>query len=150
MPHFYVDIPRADDSTYDVQQHQIPIDPMFHAHLQEQEEDNISQFFALPEVIPATKRKRAQPFMDFTKSKILTSAEYTQRCEDELAQRLAHEAEAKQKAALKDTNRETRLREKEEHQREVRERTIARKAQRQERQCLELERRGAGGHRGRR
>ena len=96
------------------------------------------------------KRERAQPFMDFTKSKILTSAKYTQCCEDVLAQRLAHEAEAKRKVALKEANRETRLREKEERQREVREHAIAREAQRKERQRLGLERRAVGGRRGRR
>ena len=74
------------------------------------------------------KRKRAKPFMDFTKSKILTSTEYMQGCKV-LAQRLAHEAEAKRKATVKEENRETRLREKEERQREVRERAIAREAQ---------------------
>ena len=86
MPHFYVDVPGADNSTYDVLERHVAINPTFHAHLKEQEEDNISQFLALPEMIPATKRKRAEPFMDFTKSKILTSTEYTQRCEDVLAQ----------------------------------------------------------------
>ena len=47
-----------------------------------------------------------------------------------LAQQLAHEIEAKQKATLKEANRETRLGEKEERQREVQERAIAREAQR--------------------
>ena len=149
VPHFYVKVPGADDNTYDVLEWHVAIDPTFHAHLQEQEEDNISQFFALPEVIPAIKRKRAQPFMDFTKSKILTSAKYTQCCEDLLAQRLAHEAKAKRKAALKEANRETRLREKEERQREEWERAIAKEAQRQKRQRLESERQAAGGRRGR-
>ena len=147
MPHFYVDVLGADDSTYDVLERHVPIDPAFHAHLQEQEEDNISQFFALPEVILVTKRKRTQLFMDFMKSKILTSAEYTQCYKDVLAQRLAHEAETKRKAVLKEANRETRLREKEERQREVRERAIAREAQRQERQRLESERRATNGRR---
>ena len=140
VPHFYVDVPCTDESTVDVEDRHVPIDPAFHAHLQEQEEGNISHFLALPEVIPMTKRKRAQPFMDFTKSRILTSADYTQRCEDVLAQRLAHEIEAKQKAQLKEANRETRLREKEEHARGVRERAIAREAQQLERQRLESER----------
>ena len=130
VPHFYVDVPCADKSTYDALEWHVAIDPEFHAHLQEQEENNISQFLALSEVILTTKRKRAQPFMDFTKSKILMSAAYTQRCEDVLAQRLAHEVETKCKAALKEANRETRLRKKEERQRGVWERTIAREMQR--------------------
>ena len=88
--------------------------------------------------------------MDFTKSKILTSAAYSQRCKDILTQRLAHEAEAKRKAAFKEANRETRLREKDERQRGVREHAIAREAQRQERQRLELERRPTGWCGGRR
>ena len=41
VPHFYIDVPSADDSTYEVREHHIAIDPAFHVHLQEQEEDNI-------------------------------------------------------------------------------------------------------------
>ena len=45
----------------------VPIDPTFHAHLQYHQGDNISNFLALPEVIPAMKRKQAQPLLDFSK-----------------------------------------------------------------------------------
>ena len=61
----------------------VSIDLAFHAHLQQHKEENISRFLALPEVISARKRKRQQPFLDFTRSKILTSTTYTQGCEDE-------------------------------------------------------------------
>ena len=145
--HFYIDVSGVVEGTYDVQERHVAIDPAFYTHLQKQEEDNISQFLALLEVVPTTKRKRAQPFMDFTKSKILTSAEYTQGCKEVLAQCLAHEVETKQKATVKEANRETRLREKEERQRDVRERAIAKEAQRQERQWLESEKKMDGGHR---
>ena len=33
VPHFYIDVPGADDSTYDLQEHHVAIDPTFYAHL---------------------------------------------------------------------------------------------------------------------
>ena len=66
---FYVDVSYGDESTYDVDERHIPIDPTFHVHLQKHQEDNISEFFVLLEVISARKRKRQQPFMNFSKSK---------------------------------------------------------------------------------
>ena len=42
VPHFYVNVPGADDSTVDVQDRHVTINPAFHAHLQENEEGNIS------------------------------------------------------------------------------------------------------------
>ena len=55
--HYYVDVPHAEESTYDVHERNVPFDPQFHANLEEHNND-ISQFLALPEVIPARKRKR--------------------------------------------------------------------------------------------
>ena len=94
--HYYVDVPHAEENMYDVHECNVPIDPQFHADLEEHNND-ISQFLALPEVILTRKRKRQQPLLDFSKSKILTSLAYTQACEELLAQRTSREAEAKRK-----------------------------------------------------
>ena len=67
-----------------------------------------------------------------------------------LAQKLAHEAEAKQKTAQKEANKELRLREKEERQRHVRERAVATKASCQEQQGLESKKRASAGRQGQR
>ena len=115
LTHFFIDVQHTEDSTYEIKERHVPIDPTFHAHLQDHQEDNISNFLALPEVIPAMKRKRAQPLLDFSKSKILTSLAYTEACEQLLAQRSAHEAEAKRKAVEREATRESRLKAKEEH-----------------------------------
>ena len=76
LSHFYVDVLHADESMYDIGEWHIAIHPTFHAHLQDHQEDNISQFLALLEVIPTRKRKRHQPLLDFNKSKILASIAY--------------------------------------------------------------------------
>ena len=116
--HYYVDVPHAEESTYDVHERNVPIDPEFHVDLEEQSND-FSQFLALPEVIPARKRKKQQPLLDFSKSRILMSVAYTQACEEVLAQKIAREAEARRKVAEKEANWETRLREKQDQQRQV-------------------------------
>ena len=56
--HFFVDVLHAEESTYEVEKWHIPIDPIFHAHLQDHHEDNISEFLALFEVILARMRKQ--------------------------------------------------------------------------------------------
>ena len=81
LTHFFVDVQHAEDSTYEIEERHVPIDPTFHAHLQDHQEDNISNFLALPKVIPAMKRKQTQPLLDFSKSKILTSLAYKEACE---------------------------------------------------------------------
>ena len=126
-------------STYKIEERHAPIDPTFHAHLQDHLEDNISNFLALPEVIPTMKRKRAQPLLDFSKSKVLTSLAYTEACEQLLAQRSAYEAEAKRKAAEREATRENRLKAKEERQPQVQERAQAREVKRRERERLQAE-----------
>ena len=113
--HYYIHVPHAANSTYDVHERNVPIDPQFHTDLKEHN-NNISQFLALPKVIPTRKRKRQQPLLDFLKSKILTSLAYTRGCEELLAQRTSLEAEAKRKQAEKEANRESKVREKEERQ----------------------------------
>ena len=84
--HYYVDVPDAKKSTYDACDKNVGIDPSFHVQLQEENEHDISTFLALLELIPARKRKRQQPLLDFTKSKILTSQAYTEGCERLLVQ----------------------------------------------------------------
>ena len=109
--HYYVDMLHTHESNYDVEECHVTIHPAFHAHLQEHQDEDINKFLALLEVIPARKRKRQQPFLTFTKSKILTFVAYIQGCEEVLAQRLAHEAEAKKKAA-EEASKEVRAKEK--------------------------------------
>ena len=55
--HYYVHVPYTKESTYDVHECNVPIDPQFHIDLEEHN-NNISYFLVLPEVIPARKRKR--------------------------------------------------------------------------------------------
>ena len=91
------------------------------------------------------KRKRAQSLVDFSKSKILTSLAYTEACEQLLAQRSAHEAEAKRKAAEREATRESRLKAKEECQLQVQERAQAREVKRHEHERLQAEKLATGG-----
>ena len=56
--HYYVDVPNAQESTYEACERNMSIDPTFHAQLQHENEHDISTFLALPEIIPARKRKR--------------------------------------------------------------------------------------------
>jgi len=148
--HYYVDIPDAHESTYEASERNVRIDPEFEAHLQEEHEGDISTFLALPEIIPAKKRQRQQPLLDFTRSKILTSATYSAGCERLLAQREAHASEAKRKAAEREATKEIRRKQKEEHAEKVRQRKVERELKRQERERAEAERRRSGPPRQRR
>ena len=92
------------------------IDPGFQQHLQEESKaGDISRFLALCEIIPARQRRRQQPLLDFTKSKILTSHMYTETYERVLAQKEVTQAKAKRKAKLRETTKEIQRKEKEEH-----------------------------------
>jgi hypothetical protein len=150
-PFYYVNVPDADESTHEVQDMSVNIDPDFQTslHLQQQEQ-NFNSFLALPEVIPARKRKRQQPLLDFTKSKILTSEEYIDACEQLLAKRQENEAAAKRKAEERAANKESRRREKEERVAGINERKAQRQAKRLEKERLQAEKRVGGGRRGRR
>ena len=118
--HFYIDVSNVDDSTYQASERHIPIDLDFQSNLKEkQEAGDFSTFLVLSEIIPARKRKRQQPLLDFTKSKILTSRAYSE-CERVMAQREATQTEAKHKAAEKEANKEIRRKEKEEQAEQVR------------------------------
>ena len=129
----------------------VNIDPDFQSslHLQQQKH-NFESFLALPEVIPTRKRKRQQPLLDFTKSKILTSTEYIEACEQLLAKRQKNEAVAKRKAEERAANKESRRREKEERIAGVNERKAQRQAKRAEKERLIAEKRAGGSRRGRR
>ena len=108
-----MDVADAHESTYDACDRNVAIDADFHAHLRQERDHDITTFLALPELIPARKRKRQQPLLDFTRSKILTSQAYTEGCERLLAQREAHQEQAKCKAADKEATKEQRRKEKE-------------------------------------
>ena len=143
--HYYVDVRNSDDSAHPPGDKNEEIDPGCHEHLQETcEPGDISTFLALPEIILARQRRRPQPLLDFTKSKILTSCTYTELCERLLAQKEATLAEAKRKANLREATKKTRRREKAEHELEVRARKEARSAKREERLREEAEKRLRG------
>ena len=151
--HFYVDVPDADESTYPACDRSVGIDPDFHAHLPEDDNHDISSFLVLPELIPARKRKRQQPLLDFTRSKILTLEAYTEGCECLLAQREANQEQARRRAADREATKEQRRKEKEEKHLQVQARKEARAAKKVETERLQAERRarreGSGHGRGR-
>ena len=148
--HYYVDVSNNEESAYQACDRNVPLDPGFQEHLQEEcEARDISTFLALPEIILARQRRRQQPLLDLTKSKILTSHTYTKSCERVLAQKEATQAEAKRKGELQKATKETRRREKEEHQLQVRARKEARSAKKQEKVRSPAERRLCGTSRSR-
>ena len=119
--HYYVDVPNSEESAYQACDRNVQIDPEFQHHLQKESETrDIIRFLALPEIILARQRRRQQPLLDFTKSKILTSHTYTKTCERELAQKEATQVEVKRKAELREATKETRQKEKEEQQLQIR------------------------------
>ena len=139
--HFYVDVADGHKSTYAACDRSVPIDPNFQARLRENDDHDISSFLVLPELIPARKRKRQQPLLDFTRSKILTSQEYTEGCERLLTQRKANQEEARRKAVDREATKEQRRKEKEEKDLQVRARKEARAAKKLESERLQAERR---------
>jgi hypothetical protein len=64
--HFYVDVQNPEESNYDREEQHIAIDPTFLAQVQTSNDNNINQLLSLPTLIPAKKRKRQQPLLDFT------------------------------------------------------------------------------------
>jgi hypothetical protein len=68
-----MDVPNPKEITYDATEQHVQINPMLRAQLQAENEQDISHFLALPEIIPTKNRKRQQPLLDFTQSWILTS-----------------------------------------------------------------------------
>jgi hypothetical protein len=106
--HYFVDVPNPKESTYEKDELHIQIDPALRAQLQTENEEDISHFLALPEIILAKKRKRQQPLLDFTQSRILTSQDYITAMEQILEQREATAAVARRKKTEKEATREHR------------------------------------------
>jgi hypothetical protein len=126
--HYYVDVQNPEESTYEPTEQHTAIDPAFRTQLQTGSEGDISDFLALPELIPAKKRKRQQPLLDYTHSRILTSREYITGMEQVLAQKEATAATAKRKKEEKEANKEQRKIEKEHLQKQKEDRAQARAA----------------------
>ena len=146
--HFYVDVSDVNDSTHETIGRHVFIDHDFQSNLeQEQEGGDFSTFLALPEIVLARKRKRQQPLLDFTKSKILTSRAYSEGCERVMAQREATQTEVKRKAAEREANKETRRKEKEELVEQVRIRKEERATKKLQREQAEAERQACCGGR---
>ena len=148
-----MNVPDAHESTYPVCDWNVGINLDFQAQLREDDHHDISSFLVLPELIPARKRKRQQPLLDFTRSKILTSQAYTEGCERLLAQREANQEQARRKAADREATKEQCRKEKEKKDLQVRARKEARAAKKLKTECLQAERRarreGGGCGRGR-
>ena len=88
-----------------IEQH-TAIDPAFRTQLKIISERDISDFLALPQLIPAKKKKRQQPLLDYTYSQILTSREYIIRMEQVLIQKQATAVAVKRKKEEKEANKE--------------------------------------------
>lgn len=71
-------------------------------------EQNISNFLSLPEIIPAKKKNRQNPLLDYTSSRILTSRNYITEIEDILAKKESTAATAKKKKEDKNATKEQR------------------------------------------
>lgn len=95
--HYYVDVPNPEESNYEANEQHVSIDPGFMEQLERGNESNISQFLRLPELIPAKKRKRQQPLLDYTQSKILTSKDYIIGLEEVLAKRKPQQLQHRKK-----------------------------------------------------
>jgi hypothetical protein len=106
--HFYVDVPNGEESNYDLSEQHITIDPTFRAEVQRGNYENINNFLSLPELIPAKKRRRQQPLLDYTSSRILTSRDYVKGLEELLAKKEAIAAAAKKKKEDKEATKEQR------------------------------------------
>lgn len=143
-PQYYVNVADVNESTHELEDTVVNIDLEFQQTLEEQQRDqSFSSFLALPEVIQATKRRRQQPLLDFTKSKILTSEEYVSACEQLLQKRQENEEGAKRRAAEREANKEARRIEKEQRIAAVNERKAQRQAKRMEKERLQAEKRAA-------
>ena len=94
------------------------IDPQFRVELDSRQEGNISEFLRLSELIPTKKRRKQQPLLDYTQSRILTLGDYIRGLEEVLAKKEAVAAAAKQRKEDKEATKEQRKLEKEQQQRE--------------------------------
>jgi hypothetical protein len=94
--------------------------------VQTSNDNNIIQFMSLPELIPAKKRKRQQPLLDFTHSIILTSKDYSKGLEEILAQKETTAAAAQKKKEEKEATKEHRKAQRELLQKQKEDRAKAR------------------------
>lgn len=148
--HYYVDVPNPEESTYETCEQHVRIDPAFREEVEKQNENDISQFLALPELIPAQKRKRQQPLLDYTNSRILTSEDYMQGLQELLAKKEESAAAAKKKKEDREANKEQRKMAKEQQQKEKQERAAQREQKRKEKEMQQRGRSLPGGRGGRR
>ena len=105
LRHYYVDVPNREDSNVDSNDQHVSIDPEFRAELDSRQEGNISDFLRLPELIPAKKRRKQQPFLDYTQSLILTSGDYIRGLQEVLAKKEAVVAVVKQEKKIRKRQR---------------------------------------------
>jgi len=147
--HYYVDVQNGEESNYHLSDQHTRIDSAFRAQIHEGNEQNISNFLALPEVIPAKKRTRQQPLLDYTSSRILTSRDYIAGLEELLARKEATAAAAKKKKEDKEATKEQRKAAKEQQQKLKEERAQERARKKQEKENEILARRAGGATRGR-
>lgn len=145
--HYYVDVPDPHESNYEACEQHVSIDPTFKEVLEKDNEGDISQFLCLPELIPAKKRKRQQPLLDYTHSRILTSQDYMQGLEDLVAKKEANAAAAKKKKDEKEASKEQRKLAKEQQQRKKEMRAAERAQKRQEKAAQQNARQVPGGGR---
>jgi hypothetical protein len=148
--HYYVDVPNPEESNYGVDEQHVSIDPTFRAQLQEESGRDISEFLVLPELIPAKKRTRQQPLLDYKKSMILTSTDYIAGLQQVLAQKEATVAAAKCKKEENEANKEQKKIEKEQLQKQKEERAEARVQKRREKDLERQQKVAAAGVGGRR
>jgi hypothetical protein len=145
--HYYVDVQNGEESNYDLNDQHTTIDPEFRAQIHGGNEQNISNFLSLPEIIPAKKRRKQQPLLDYTSSRILTSRDYVTAVEELLAKKEATAAAAKKKKEDKEATKEQRKALKEQQQREKEERAQERVRKKQEKEMEIQTRKSLGARR---
>lgn len=130
--HYYVDVPNSHESDYATCEQHVGIDPSFREEVERENNRDINQFLCLPEMIPAKKRKRQQPLLDYTHSRILTSEDYMKGLEDLLAKKEEVAAAAKKKKDEKEATKEQRKLAKEQAQKNKEERAAERARKKEE------------------
>ncbi len=104
----------------------------------------------MPKLIPAKKRRRQQPLLDYTSSRILTFRDYVKGLEELLAKKEATAAAAKKKKEDKEATKEQRKALKEQQKKDKEERAQERARKKQEKEMERLTKRASGSGRGRR
>ena len=99
-------MPHLENNTYDAIEQYVQIDLALRAQLQVENGEDISHFKALPKIIPTKKKKRQQPLLDFTHSRIPTLQEYITAMEQVLSQCDATAIEVRRKKNGKKATKE--------------------------------------------